>query len=107
VLLHHFIAYIVDLTIILQTLYLVSDSQVLTRRAIKLAVTAYHDSTTSVDVHNRIQADDWNLPLLDSADRDTLAKIVELMDAFSIEAGEISGLRAQIPAVGSVPDEQW
>ncbi|OAX37669.1 hypothetical protein K503DRAFT_801056 [Rhizopogon vinicolor AM-OR11-026] len=107
VLLHHFIAYIVDLTLILQTLYLISESQELTPRAIKLAVKAYDDSTIRNDAHVQIQGDDWNLPLRDDEDRDTLDKIVQLMHKFSIEAGEISRLRALIPTVGSVPDEQW
>ncbi|OAX35019.1 hypothetical protein K503DRAFT_858867 [Rhizopogon vinicolor AM-OR11-026] len=104
---HHLIAYIVDLMLILQTLYLVSGRQELTRRAIKLAVMAYRNSTTRVDVHVRIQEDDWNLPLRDNADRGTWYKIVQLVDEFSLEASEISELRAQIPTVGSVPDEQW
>ncbi|OAX37671.1 hypothetical protein K503DRAFT_219392 [Rhizopogon vinicolor AM-OR11-026] len=107
VLLHHFIAYIVDLTLILQTLYLISESQELTRRAIKLAVRAYDDSTIRNDVHVQIQKDDWNLPLRDDEDRDTLAKIIQLLDKFSIEAGEISRLRAKIADVGSMSDEQW
>lgn len=107
VVLQHFIAYIVDLTLILQTLYLVSDSHELTRREIKLAVASYLGSSTSGQVHARIQVYHGHLPVLESADRDTLAKIVELMGLFSIDAEEMSRLRAQIPTVGSAADEQW
>ncbi|KAG1717197.1 hypothetical protein EDB19DRAFT_1821553, partial [Suillus lakei] len=55
VMVQRFIAYIVDLTLVLQTLYLVSDSQELSRRVIKLAVASYHASPTSGEVHHQIQ----------------------------------------------------
>ncbi|KAG2034763.1 hypothetical protein BDR03DRAFT_1013208 [Suillus americanus] len=101
------IAYIVDLTLVLQILYLVSDSQELSRRVIKLAVAAYCKSPTSGEVHNRIQGYDRKLTLLERADRDTLDKIIELMDMYCIDAKEISTVRAQIPTVDSLPDEPW
>lgn len=88
----------------LQTLYLVSDGQELSRRVIKLAVASYYASPTSGEVHNRIQGYDR---LLDRADRDTLDKIIELMELYCIDAKEISAVRAQIPTVDSVPDESW
>ncbi|KAG1765721.1 hypothetical protein EV702DRAFT_1283049 [Suillus placidus] len=107
VVLQRFIAYIVDLTLVLQTLYLVSDSRELSRRVIKLAVASYHASPTSGEVHNRIQGYDRRLTLLERADRDTLDKIIELMELYRIDAKEISAVRAQIPSVDSVPDEPW
>ncbi|KAG1767138.1 hypothetical protein EDD22DRAFT_950246 [Suillus occidentalis] len=91
VVLQRFIAYIVDLTLVLQTLYLVSDGQEL----------------VSGEVHNRIQGYDRKMTLLERADRDTLDKIIELMELYSINAKEISAVRAQIPTVESVPDEPW
>ncbi|KAG2034984.1 hypothetical protein BDR03DRAFT_963810, partial [Suillus americanus] len=45
--LQRFMSYIVHLTLVLQTLYLVSESQELTRRAIKLAVASYLASPMS------------------------------------------------------------
>lgn len=105
--LQRFIAYIVDLTLVLQTLYLVSDGQELSRRVIKLAVASYYASPTSGEVHNRIQGYDRKMTLLERADRDTLDKIIELMELYSINAKEISAVRAQIPTVESVPDEPW
>ncbi|OAX32435.1 hypothetical protein K503DRAFT_606428 [Rhizopogon vinicolor AM-OR11-026] len=107
VVLQHLIAYIVDLTFILQTLYLVSDSQELSRRAIKLAVASYLDSKTSADIHGRIQEYDSHLLSSESADQDMLNQIVELTELFSMEAENISGLRAQLPGFGSGEDEQW
>ncbi|KAG1722913.1 hypothetical protein EDB19DRAFT_1954343 [Suillus lakei] len=107
VVVQRFIAYIVDLTLVLQTLYLVSDSQELSRRVIKLAVASYHASPTSGEVHHQIQEYGRKLTLLERADRDTLNKIIELMELYRIDAKEISSVRAQIPTVGSVPDEPW
>jgi len=105
--LQRFIAYIVDLTLVLQTLYLVSDSKELSRRTIKLAVASYHASPTSGEVHNRIQGYDRKLTLLERADRDTLDRIIELMESYRMDAKEISAARAQIPTVDLAPDEPW
>ena len=105
--LRHFIAYIVDLTMVLQTLYLVSDNEDLTRRTIKLAVAAYCKSSTIEDVHDRIKKYDGPLPLLNKLDQETFAMIEELMDEFSIKASEIPALRKRIPAVSSQPGELW
>lgn len=105
--LQRFIAYIVDLTLVLQILHLVSDGQELSRRVIKLAVAAYYKSPIGGDVHNRIQEYGRTLTLLERADRDTLRKIIELMELYRIDAKEISDVRAQIPTVDSIPDEPW
>jgi len=91
---------------VLQTLYLVSDNEDLTRRTIKLAVAAYCNSDSST-VHNRIKKYDGHLPLLNKLDQETLVMIEELMDEFSIKASEIPGLRKRIPAISSQPDELW
>lgn len=100
-------SYITHLTLVLQTLYLLSESQELTRRAIKLAVTSYLASPMSGEVHARIQEYDTRLTVLERADRDTLDKIVEVMQFYSINAEDISMLRAKIPPVGSSSDEPW
>jgi hypothetical protein len=47
------------------------------------------------------------LTVLERADRDTLDKIVEVMQFYSIKAEEISMLRAKIAPVGSSSDEPW
>ncbi|KIK34233.1 hypothetical protein CY34DRAFT_98380 [Suillus luteus UH-Slu-Lm8-n1] len=106
--LQRFMSYIAHLTLVLQTLYLLSESQELTRRAIKLAVTSYLASPMSGEVHARIQEYDTQLTVLERADRDTLDKIVEVIQFYSINAEDISRLRAEIPPVGSSSlDEPW
>ncbi|KAJ8597091.1 hypothetical protein M405DRAFT_928361 [Rhizopogon salebrosus TDB-379] len=97
----YFVAYIVDLTLVLQTLYLLCDSQELTRRSIKLAMKSYLESDVYVRIHYRIKKHDGDLPL-----SETLDMIAKLMDECSIDVSEISGLRACIPLFGSVPDER-
>ncbi|KAG1735752.1 uncharacterized protein EDB91DRAFT_552075 [Suillus paluster] len=72
VVLQRVMSYIVDLTLVLQTLYLVSESQEVSRRAIKLAVRSYIESPISGEVHTRIQEYDKELTLLDRRGRDTL-----------------------------------
>jgi hypothetical protein len=99
--------YLIDLTLVLQTLYLISESHELSRRAIKLAVASYLASPMSGEVHTKIHEYDKGLTFLEHADRDTLDKIIELMQFYSIGAERISELRAQIPAVGLFPDEPW
>lgn len=105
--LQRFMAYIVDLTLVLQTLHLLLDSQEVSRRVIKVAVESYRKSPTSGDVHNQIQEYGRKLTFLERADRDTLSKIIELMELHRIDTKEISALRAQIPTVDLIPDESW
>ncbi|KAJ8591658.1 hypothetical protein M405DRAFT_788563 [Rhizopogon salebrosus TDB-379] len=102
VFLRRFMSYIVDLTIILQTIYLVSDKdKELSIRAIKRAVTAYHNSSVSKDVHVRVREYVGKSATLDSADRDILDNVIELVNLYSIDRREISALRREVGAVGS------
>ncbi|KAG2356372.1 hypothetical protein BDR07DRAFT_1492039 [Suillus spraguei] len=105
--LQHFMCYIIHLTLVLQTLYLVSESQEVTRRVIKLAVASYLASPISGEVLAWIQEYDKHLTILERADRDTLDKIIEMMQFYSIDAAQMSKLRQKIPPVGSLPDEPW
>ncbi|KAG0691976.1 hypothetical protein DFH29DRAFT_609368 [Suillus ampliporus] len=107
VVLQRFMSYIVDLTLVLQTLYLVSENRELSRRVVKLAVASYHRSPISGDVHRDIQEYEAQLKALDRADRDILDKTTKLMQSHSIDAKTISDLRAKIPDVDSLPDELW
>ncbi|KAG1873163.1 hypothetical protein F4604DRAFT_1582665, partial [Suillus subluteus] len=66
--LQRFMSYIIHLTLVLQTLYLVSESQELTCRAIKLVVASYLDSQMCREVHTRIQEYDRQLTILERAD---------------------------------------
>ncbi|KAG1744542.1 uncharacterized protein EDB91DRAFT_1246668 [Suillus paluster] len=104
VVLQRFMSYIVDLTLVLQILHLVSESQELSPRVIKLAVASYLASPTSEEVHTRIQLYDRELTLLARTDRDILDKVIDMMRLYSINAEAISKLRQDIPAVASAPD---
>jgi hypothetical protein len=114
VVLQRFVAYIIDLTIVLQTLYLLCDSQKLTRWSIKLAVKSYLESNVSAKIHTRIKKYDahfkklgGHLPLSAATDQDTLDMIVVLMEECSIDTSEVLELRAKIPPVDYVPEEPW
>lgn len=99
--------YIMDLTLVLQTLTLVAGNQKLSRKAIKLAVKSYHDSPMSGQVHNRIQEYDRQLTILERADRDSLDQLVGLLQSYNISAEEMSDLRGKLPAVDLSSDEPW
>ncbi|KAG2746346.1 hypothetical protein P692DRAFT_20836147 [Suillus brevipes Sb2] len=99
--------YIIDLTLVLQTLALVAGNQELSRKAIKLAVKSYHDSPMSRDVHNRVQEYDRQLTFLERADRDSLDQLVKLLQSYKISAEEMTVLRGSLPAVDLLSDEPW
>jgi len=106
--LQRFMSYIDHLTLVFQTLYLVSESQEkLTRRVIKLAVASYLASPISDEVHSKIKDYVLSLNILELADRNSLDKIVEVMQLYTIDAAEMSELRKKIPHVGLLPDELW
>ncbi|KAG1851799.1 hypothetical protein C8R48DRAFT_777750 [Suillus tomentosus] len=106
--LQRFMSYIIHLMLVLQTLYLVSDSQGLTRRAIKLAVASYLASPLSGEVHTRIQAYDMQLMILGRADHDTLDKIAEVMQFYSIDETHMSESKLrEKPLVDLSSDEPY
>ncbi|KAG1785298.1 uncharacterized protein HD556DRAFT_1314332 [Suillus plorans] len=82
-------------------------SHELSRRAIKLVVASYIASPVSGEVHIKIQEYNKGLTFLERADRNTLDKIIELMQFYSISAERISEFREQIPAVDLFSDEPW
>ncbi|KAG1873167.1 hypothetical protein F4604DRAFT_1681216 [Suillus subluteus] len=102
-----FMEYIIDLTLVLQTLYLLSENQELSRRAIKLMIKSYHDSPMSGRVHNQIQEYDRQLTLRKRADRDLLDQLIELLQSYSISAKEVLDLRGSLPDVNLLSDEPW
>ncbi|KAG1903029.1 uncharacterized protein F5891DRAFT_978078 [Suillus fuscotomentosus] len=97
VVLRRFMTYIIHLTLVLQTLFIVSESQGLTRRAIKLAVKSYSDSGMGEEVVIRIQDHIRQLTFLDHADRDTVNKIEEVIQFYKIDEAEMSKLRVKRP----------
>ncbi|KAG1842100.1 hypothetical protein C8R48DRAFT_41138 [Suillus tomentosus] len=107
VVLQRLMAYIMHLTLVLQTLFFVSKSRVLTRRAIKLAVKSYLASPIREEVLTRIQDYVQGLAILAHADKDILDKIEEMMQFYEMDAAQVSELEAKIPDVDLLPDEPW
>ncbi|KAG1892887.1 uncharacterized protein F5891DRAFT_70735 [Suillus fuscotomentosus] len=107
VVLQRLMAYIMHLTLVLQTLFFVSKSRVLTRRAIKLAVKSYLASPIKEEVLTRIQDYVQGLAILAHADKDILDKIEEMMQFYEMDAAQVSELEAKIPDVDLLPDEPW
>ncbi|KAG2086072.1 uncharacterized protein F5147DRAFT_729548 [Suillus discolor] len=111
VVLQRFMAYIMHLTLVLQTLFIVSKSQELTRKAIKLAVKSYVASPISDDVLIRIQDYVGGLAVLEHANNDTLDKIEEMMQFYKIDGAQITELAAQMSNLQTniylLPDEAW
>ncbi|KAG2137846.1 uncharacterized protein EDB93DRAFT_1301477 [Suillus bovinus] len=98
-------AYIAHLTLVLQTLYLLSESQALTLRAIELAFKAYDASPMKEEVFTWIQDYVTSLTALDVADEDIMEKVIEVIQFYKIDAAQVSKLREQIPHVDlSAPD---
>jgi hypothetical protein len=95
--LQRFILYMIDLTLVLQTLYLVSDSQELSHRGINLAVESYHGSSMRASVRAKVQDYVGQLRVLDPY---ILDKIIELINLYTIDSEEMSHLRAEISALG-------
>ncbi|KAG2134598.1 uncharacterized protein EDB93DRAFT_1306011 [Suillus bovinus] len=104
--LQRFMAYIIHLTLVLQTLYLVSEGKEITRRAIKLSIASYLASPMSGEVVARIQEYDRQLSILERTDRDILDKIIEVMQFYSIDAAHMSDLRGKL-SVDLTSDEPW
>ncbi|KAG2124758.1 hypothetical protein BD769DRAFT_1606884 [Suillus cothurnatus] len=105
--LQRFMKYIIDLTLVLQTLVLVAGNQELSRKVIKLAVKSYHESPMSREVHNRIQEHDRQLTLWQCANRDSLDQLVALLQSYDISAEEVSSLRGRLPDVDLSSDKPW
>jgi GTPase SAR1 family protein len=105
--LQRFMKYIIDLTLVLQTLVLVAGNQELSRKAIKLAVKSYHESPMSGEVHNRIHEHDRQSTPWQRANRDSLDQLVALLQLYDISAEEVSSLRGRLPDVDLSSDEPW
>ncbi|KAG2052520.1 hypothetical protein BDR06DRAFT_957503 [Suillus hirtellus] len=111
VVLQRFMAYIMHLTLVLQTLFIVSEGRELTRRAIKLAVKCYVASSISEEVLTRIQDYVGGLAVLELADKDTLDKIEEMLQFYKIDGAQVTELAAQMSNLQTniylLPDEPW
>jgi len=103
-------AYIVDLTLIMQNLFLLAiiDHHPVNRRLIKLAFKAYKESPVKDSVHNEIREYVKRTGVVDRVNRDgALDKIVELIERNRIESAEMRSLRGRIGEIDSLEDEPW
>ncbi|KAG1898888.1 uncharacterized protein F5891DRAFT_442436 [Suillus fuscotomentosus] len=105
--LQRFMAYIIHLTLVLQTLFIVLEGQQITRRAIKRVVDSYRTSEMSGRVLTWIQDYDKQLNILERADREILTKITEVMRKCEIDGAQLSELREKVPRVDLSSDESW
>jgi hypothetical protein len=94
--LQRFISYIIDLTLVLQTLYLVSDSQELSRRVINLALASYYSSSMRASVHAKVQDYVGQLRVLERMGPRILDKTIETINLYTIDSEEMFDLRAKI-----------
>jgi tRNA C32,U32 (ribose-2'-O)-methylase TrmJ len=104
-------AYIVDLTLIMQNLFwlAVIDRRAINRRLIKFAFKAYEESREKAQVHSDISDFVKQAGIFDRASRDNvLDKIVELIGRNRIESAEMRSLESRIGDVDfSGDDEAW
>ncbi|KAG1889800.1 uncharacterized protein F5891DRAFT_128942 [Suillus fuscotomentosus] len=103
-LIQHFMSYIVNLTLVSQTLYSVSRGQEISHSTIKLAVSSYLASPMRAEARTWIQACDRQLTILDNVDRD---KIVEVVQSYSTNATQSFELQPELLGQSSsinIPD---
>ncbi|KAG1721989.1 uncharacterized protein EDB91DRAFT_1088288 [Suillus paluster] len=103
--LRRMMAYIVDLTCIMQIAFLLAPTGPISRRVIKIAIKAYDEAGKS-SVHSAIHS---HVPLTRSGGDDALEEIVKLIQRHSIKAEEVQDLRTKIGPhmVGLQLDEEW
>ncbi|KAF7419488.1 hypothetical protein PC9H_002079 [Pleurotus ostreatus] len=105
--------YIVDLTIIMQILFMLTrgDPRPVSNRMIKLATKTYAESPAKIHIHNQIQDYVERNDVFKRMHRDgVLAKIVDLIEKWKIEEGEGIGLRLRQPELDNLrlyEDEAW
>ncbi|KAG1719834.1 hypothetical protein EDB19DRAFT_624624 [Suillus lakei] len=104
IVLQRIMTYIVDLTCIMQILFLLAPTGSISRRVIKIAVKAYEGAGKS-NVHSAIQS---HVSVTRSGGDDALEEIVRLINAHSIKAEEVQDLRMKIRSpVDLQGDEEW
>lgn len=105
--LQRLMAYIVDLTIIMQIIFgLVVNAQLrLSRRLIKLAFTTFSESRERVQVHNEIKE---HVKHAGRADRDAaLAKILQLIESYRMKSEDMEELQSKMAGFANIEDEPW
>ncbi|KAG0701062.1 hypothetical protein DFH29DRAFT_1000552 [Suillus ampliporus] len=95
IVLRRIMTYIVDLTCIMQILFLLAPTGSVSRPAAEFASNAYENAGKR-NVHSNIQS--WHMPLTRSGRDDALEKIVGLIEGYSIKAEEVQDMRTKIGA---------
>lgn len=101
-----FMAYIVDLIHVLEILFTLTandNQKELTRRAIKIAFNAYHDSEMMRNAHAQIKNFDYKIPGRDAV----LEKIVFLVRMSRIDDVDLSRTLGRISPSELERDEEW
>src|SRR6202167_6346884 len=108
--LRRLMAYIIDLTLIMQNLFwLVAIYRVpVSRRLIKFASKAYKESDAMADVHQEIESYVQGAGIIDRMHRDdAIRQMVELIDRYRIGTVEMFKLKDEFGAFDISGDEPW
>ncbi|KAG1798752.1 hypothetical protein EV424DRAFT_467992, partial [Suillus variegatus] len=104
IVLRRIMTYIVDLTCIMQILFLLAPTGPISRHVIKIAIKGY-EGTCKSDVHSAIQS--HCVSVTRGGGDDALEKIVRLIKDHSIKAEDVQNLRTKIGHVDLQVDEEW
>ncbi|KAG2108165.1 uncharacterized protein F5147DRAFT_175211 [Suillus discolor] len=104
IVLRRIMTYIVDLTCIMQILFLLAPTGPISRHVIKIAIKGY-EGTCKSDVHSAIQS--HCVSVTRGGGDDALEKIVKLIKDHSIKAEDVQNLRTKIGPVDLQVDEEW
>ncbi|KAG1897303.1 uncharacterized protein F5891DRAFT_1280093 [Suillus fuscotomentosus] len=104
IVLRRIMTYIVDLTCIMQILFLLAPTGPISRHVIKIAIKGY-EGTCKSDVHSAIQS--HCVSVTRGGGDDALEKIVRLIKDHSIKAEDVQNLRTKIGHVDLQVEEEW
>ncbi|KAG2092156.1 uncharacterized protein F5147DRAFT_657772 [Suillus discolor] len=105
IVLQRIMTYIVDLTCVMQILFLLAPTGPISRHVVKIATKAYEEACKN-KVHLAIQS--YCVSAMSTGEGDALETIVRMIKDHSIQADEVQGLRARMEGpVDSKADEEW
>lgn len=110
--LERIIAYIVDLTLVMQHMFCLmqEEDSVASRRIIKLAFKAYNESDLKSIAHNMISEHVSSINAIRPGAKDTtIEKIIEIIGLFRMDPAELSDMQSRIGNVSNRgrADEPW
>ncbi|KAG2108166.1 uncharacterized protein F5147DRAFT_695530 [Suillus discolor] len=104
IVLRRIMTYIVDLTCIMQILFLLALTGPISRHVVKIAIRAYEEAGKS-NVHLAIQS--HHVSVNRNGGDHALDEIVRLINDYTIKAEEVQDLRTRIGPVDLRADEEW